>query len=107
MLEQTEHKDKYKDIVNRFGKFRITKDALFSDPFLIMLVMAKVAVVHAGTLHEACQDDVYEYVAISPEFRALTPGEKIPRYDVISKKYYGDNKVQTIDIMFKEVIANG
>lgn len=66
------------DLKHRRGRFKITSDLINDSPETAMRVFGKMIIVRA---EHSFVNDIIEYDAYSPLFRALSEGEKAPFYD--------------------------
>lgn len=79
--EKPEEKDspnRFADLQRRIGKFSIRRSFLYDHPEKVMLLMQRVIVVRCELLHLG---DMFEYVAISPDFESVPEGQVPPEYD--------------------------
>lgn len=64
---------------NRIGKFSVDRSLIETSPEVLMKLMSHCIVVRCELMY----DNVFEYVAISPEFDVVPVGQFAPHYHVI------------------------
>ena len=64
---------------SRIGRFVISVHSIIRDPEVVRAVMGRCIVVRCERVHDK---DIFEYIAVSPAFDEVLPGETTPNYDL-------------------------
>lgn len=67
----------------RLGRFEIPREVILDDPEMAIATLLGMIVLRAEMM---LHTDAVEYLAISPMFDEVAPGEVPPNYDIIVEK---------------------
>ena len=88
--------------LNKLGKFHISQEIIEANPEAVMKLFAEMVVLKCECLYQYISHR-FEYIAYSPRFEELEPGQKIPFYNVKVEELRGDDEVIDYDFSFERV----
>lgn len=83
------------DIRKRIAKFSIDGTLITDDPEMVMRIMSKMIIIRA---EHHFHNNIFEYTALSPEFRTVDNGEMIPEINIWPTK--GENGIWRIGFTY-------